>query len=204
LPGLVIGLTGGIGSGKSTVADLFAAKGAALVDTDLIAHALTGPGGAAMPALQDAFGNAIVAADGRLDRQAMRRLAFADPGARTRLEGILHPMIRAETERQAAAALAGTAPYVMLVVPLLAESGDYRRRVARVVVVDCREETQITRVMARSGLTREEALRIMAAQASRSDRLAIADDIIDNDGPPENLPAQVGRLHADYLRLAGE
>jgi dephospho-CoA kinase len=195
----VVGLTGGIGSGKSAAADLFAAHGVAVVDTDAIAHALSKAGGAAMPAIRAEFGAAVVAADGALDRAAMRAIVFADPGARKRLEAILHPMIRAESERQLAAA---AAPYAMLVVPLLIESGSYRERVDRVAVVDCREETQIARVMSRNGLARAEIERILAAQATRAERLAAADDIIDNDGEIAALPPRIERLHADYLALA--
>ena len=199
----VVGLTGGIGSGKSAAADLFAAHGVAVVDTDAIAHALSKAGGAAMPAIRAEFGAAVVAADGALDRAAMRAIVFADEStktsARKRLEAILHPLIRAESERQLAAA---AAPYAMLVVPLLIESGSYRERVDRVAVVDCREETQIARVMSRNGLARAEIERILAAQATRAERLAAADDIIDNDGEIAALPPRVERLHADYLALA--
>jgi dephospho-CoA kinase len=200
--GLVVGLTGGIGSGKSAAADAFAARGAALVDADVIAHELTGPRGAAMPALRAEFGERIVAADGSLDRAAMRGLAFADTGVRQRLEAILHPMIGAESDRRCGAALAGGAPYVVLVVPLLVESGNYRRRAARIVVVDCDNETRIARVAARSGLAREQIERIMAAQAGRADRLAVADDVIVNDGSLAELAQQVQALHERYLALA--
>lgn len=195
----VVGLTGGIGSGKSAAADLFAAHGAAVIDTDAIAHALTKAGGAAMPAIRAEFGAAVVAGDGALDRAAMRAMAFADPSARKRLEAILHPLIRDEGERQLAAA---TAPYAVLVVPLLIEAGDYRKRVNRIAVVDCAETTQIARVMSRSGLARAEIERILAAQATRAERLAAADDVIDNDGELVALPAQIERLHANYLALA--
>lgn len=199
----VVGLTGGIGSGKSAAADLFAAHGAAVIDTDAIAHALTKAGGAAMPAIRAEFGDAVVAADGALDRAAMRARVFADEStktpARKRLEAILHPLIRAESERQLAAA---TAPYAILVVPLLIEAGDYRKRVNRIAVVDCAEATQIARVMSRSGLARAEIERILAAQATRDARLAAADDIIDNDGDIAALPPRIERLHADYLALA--
>ncbi len=199
-PRLVIGLTGGIGSGKTTVANRFAALGVTLVDTDLIAHALTGPGGAAMPAIEQAFGAGVVAPDGRLDRAAMRSLAFGDPAARKRLEAILHPMIRAESERQLKAA---TSPYAILVVPLLVEGGRPRERAHRVLVVDCLPETQIARVIQRNGLPRDQVLAILAAQASREQRLAAADDIVDNDGPPDGLDARVLALHRHYLALAG-
>lgn len=196
---LIIGLTGGIGSGKSTVADLFAARGATLVDTDLIAHSLTGPAGAAMPAISEAFGETVVAADGRLDRAAMRALAFSDPAARKRLEAILHPLIRQQSQREIGEA---TGPYVMLVVPLLVESGTWQERAHRVLVVDCPVEVQIERVMRRSQLAREQVLAIIAAQASREQRLAVADDRVDNSTGPDALDAQVDALHRIYLALA--
>lgn len=198
---LIIGLTGGIGSGKSTVADRFAALGATLVDTDLIAHGLTGPDGAAMPAIRAAFGAAVIADDGRLDRAAMRALAFSDPAARKRLEAILHPMIREQSQREIEAA---TGCYVMLVVPLLVESGTWRERAHRLLVVDCPVEVQIERVMRRSQLAREQVLAILAAQATREARLAVADDRIDNGGEPAAIDPQVEALHAIYLALAAQ
>jgi dephospho-CoA kinase len=197
--GLVIGLTGGIGSGKSAAADCFARLGAAVVDTDAIAHELTGPGGAAMPVLKSAFGKAVMAADGRLDRAMMRRQAFADVNARKRLEAILHPMIRARADTHCQDALAAGAPYVVLVVPLLVESGAYQGRVDRIAAVDCDDETRISRVMARSGLSRTDVERIMAAQASREERLAAADDVIDNNDSLESLTLQIEELHRRYL-----
>jgi dephospho-CoA kinase len=201
--GLVIGLTGGIGSGKSAAAECFGRLGAAVVDTDAIAHELTAPGGAAMPALRRVFGDAVVAPDGRLDREAMRRLVFADPAMRRRLESVLHPLIRDLSAERCAGALTAGVPYVILMVPLLVESGDYRRRVARVVVVDCPDELRIARVGTRSGLAPDQVRAIMAAQASREVRLAAADDVIDNSGGLEALTAQVERLHRQYLSLAG-
>jgi dephospho-CoA kinase len=195
----IVGLTGGIGSGKSTVAELFAAQGVPVVDTDAIAHALTAAGGAGMAPIRAAFGPAVLTADGALDRTAMRRLVFADPEARRRLEAILHPLIRAESARQCVAA---GGPYVVLMVPLLVESGSYAERCRRVLVVDCREETQVARVMARSALSADEARAIMASQASRAERLSAADDVVDNDGPASNLPPQVGRLHQMYCQAA--
>ncbi len=197
----VVGLSGGIGSGKSAAADLLAARGALVVDTDQIAHQLTAPGGAAMEPIREAFGNGVVAADGALNRPAMRALAFEDPAARKRLEAILHPMIRAESERQCRAA---TTPYVVLVVPLLIESGTYRERVRRLCVVDCPEDVQVLRVMQRSGLEERQVRAIMAAQASRAERLAAADDVIDNSAGYAELAVQVERLHGAYLRLASE
>jgi len=195
----VVGLTGGIGSGKSAVGDLFAARGVAVIDTDAIAHELTAAGGGAMPAIRAGFGDGVATADGALDRAAMRAMVFADPAARKRLEAILHPLIRAESERRITAA---SSPYVILMVPLLVESGSYRERVQRVAVVDCREETQIARVMIRNGLAREDVERIIAAQATRAERLAAADDVIDNDGDIAVLPPRIGQLHGEYLALA--
>ena len=197
---LVVGLTGGIGSGKSTVADLFAARGAGVVDTDLIAHALTAADGAAMPAIRAEFGAALIAADGSLDRAAMRRLAFSDAAAKTRLEAILHPLIRAHSETQCQAA--SDAPYVLLIVPLLVESAAFRARAHRILVVDCDEALQIARVMARNGLPEDEVSAIMASQASRAQRLAIADDVIVNATDRQALARQVERLHACYVALA--
>ena len=196
----IVGLTGGIGSGKSTVADLFAVQGALLVDTDRIAHELTGPRGDAMPAISAVFGNAVVAADGCLDRSVMRRLVFSDAAAKVQLEAILHPLIRAVSAARCAAA--GTSPYVMLVVPLLVESADYRQRVDRILVVDCDEAVQIARVTARSGLSVDEVQAIIAAQATRAERLAVADDLVRNSDGREVLLPQVEILHRRYLELA--
>lgn len=201
---LQIGLTGGIGSGKTRVADLFAARGAALIDTDLLAHEITAPGGLAIPALLEAFGPACLRADGAMDRNAMRELVFSDPAAKARLEGITHPLIRQLTEARAAAIRAsGLHPYLIYVVPLLVESGSWRARVDRVLVVDCSEATQVARVMARNGFSQGQVEAIMARQARRSERLAAADDVVDNEGPPEALPAQVDRLDQLYRTLAG-
>jgi dephospho-CoA kinase len=194
-----IGLTGGIGCGKTTVADLFAARGAAVIDTDQIAHSLTAPHGAAMPALIDEFGPDYATPEGALDRAKMRALVFSDPGARTRLEAILHPRIR---EATAAAALLATGPYMMFVVPLLIESGTWRERVARVLAIDCPEEVQVARVMARNGLPESQVRAIMAAQVTRAQRRAAADDIILNDDGLEALEPQVERLHTFYLNEA--
>lgn len=198
-PPFVVGLTGGIGSGKSAVADLFEAHGVCIVDTDRIAHALTAPGGLAMAAIREAFGDGVVATDGALNRAAMRALAFELPDARKRLEAILHPMIREESARRCADA---TTPYVILAVPLLIESGTYRERVARLCVVDCPEALQVERVMRRSGLEESQVRAIMAVQASRAQRLAAADDVIDNSGALEALQEQVDVLHRCYLGLA--
>ena len=191
---LRIGLTGGIGSGKSTVARCLVDCGAHLVDTDAIARALTLPGGLAMPALAAAFGPAAVAADGSLDRDHMRQLAFADEQARARLEAILHPLIGQEALRQAAQA-AGRP--VVFDVPLLAESTHWRKRVGRVLVVDCLETTQVQRVSQRPGWTEAAARAVMARQASRAERRAVADAVICNDQISlEQLAAEVRALWA--------
>ncbi|NMK50488.1 dephospho-CoA kinase [Achromobacter sp. Bel] len=197
-----IGLTGGIGSGKSRVADMLGEWGATLVDTDQIAHALTAANGAAMPAIEREFGPQALTPEGALNRQWMRERAFSDPQARQRLEGVLHPAITEETERQAAAA-AGL--YLVFVVPLLVESlARWRTRVDRICVVDCDPETQVARVQSRSGLTEPAIRRIMAAQAARASRLEVADDVIVNDGAtsPEQLRAQAKTLHDRWLALA--
>jgi len=193
-----IGLTGGIGSGKSTVAALLVARGATLVDTDAIAHALTAPGGAAMPALRQRFGQAVAAPDGALDRARMRSLVFADPQAKRALEAILHPMIGAEALRQAGtAAVDGQRGLVVFDVPLLTESSLWRARCQRVLVVDCSAETQIARVMARSGWTAAQVERVIAQQATREARRAIADAVIFNDGiGTDALAAEVAALWA--------
>ena len=191
-----VGLTGGIGCGKSTVADMFAALGASVIDTDEIAHALTAPQGAAMPALLAEFGAGFATAEGALDRAKMRALVFSDDTARARLEAILHPRIRAAT---AAAASIATGDYVIFVVPLLIESGTWRERVTRVLAIDCPEELQVARVMARSGLTEAQVRAIMAAQVTREQRRAAADDIILNDDGLDALRPQVEILHAMYL-----
>jgi dephospho-CoA kinase len=197
--GLVIGLTGGIGSGKSAAADEFARLGATVVDTDAIAHELTGPGGAAIPEVKRQFGSAFVDAAGAMNRKRMRDLVFSDPAEKERLEALLHPMIRAESARRIASA---AGPYAMHVVPLLFESPGYHERVGRVLVVDCPEELQITRVRQRSGLPEEEIRRIIASQLQREKRLAAADDVIDNSGTIAAMQQQVRQLHQIYLRLA--
>ncbi|CAM5218219.1 Dephospho-CoA kinase OS=Castellaniella defragrans OX=75697 GN=coaE PE=3 SV=1 [Castellaniella defragrans] len=176
---LSIGLTGGIGSGKSQVADYLGSWGASVIDADRVAHELTAPGGAAIAPLRQAFGPGAICPDGSLDRSWMRERAFADTEVRRRLESILHPLIDQSVRAQAAQA---QGRYCVFVVPLLVESGRWRERVDRICVVDCDVETQIRRVQARSGLTRSTIERIMTAQASREDRLAVADDVILNDG----------------------
>lgn len=178
-----IGLTGGVGSGKSTVAAGLISLGAVGIDADAIARRLTAPGGAAMPAISQVFGARYVGADGALDRQAMRELAFGDPQARERLEAIVHPLVSRETERQALEALAAGAACLVFDVPLLVESGRrWRSQVDAVLVIDCSVQTQIERVVARSGWTREAVERVMAQQASRERRLAAADACLFNEG----------------------
>ena len=189
-----IGLTGGIGSGKSTVAALLADCGAVVVDTDAISRALTAPGGAALPALAAAFGADILGADGALDRTRMRERAFTDPAAKARLEAILHPMIGAETARQAVSA--GVGP-VVFDVPLLAESAHWRARVDRVLVIDCLEATQVERVQRRSGWSEDTVRNVIALQTPRARRRAIADAVIFNDTlTPDLLAAEVHALWA--------
>jgi dephospho-CoA kinase len=194
---LVVGLTGGIGSGKSAAAAEFERLGATVVDTDAISHALTGLNGAALPQIERIFGRQFISANGELDRKKMRELVFSDARARRSLEGLLHPMIREESKRRIAAA---TGPYVVHVVPLLVESGEYGRRVNRVLVVDSPEETQLARVRER-GLTEDAVRSIMKSQVSRAERLAAADDVIDNAGTLEALRKQVGALHQKYLQF---
>jgi dephospho-CoA kinase len=193
---LVVGLTGGIGSGKSAAADEFARLGATVVDTDIIAHELTRAGGAAMPQLERAFGREMLDATGAMDRARMRERAFADPTAKKLLEGLLHPLIREESQRRIQAA---QGPYVVHVVPLLVESADYRKRVDRVLVVDCPEDLQVARVRTRSALPESQVRAIIASQATRAERLASADDVIDNSGSLDALRKQVAALHRRYL-----
>lgn len=195
----IVGLTGGIGSGKSAVAERFAALGIEVIDTDAIAHELTAPGGAAIAPIRAAFGDAVITADDALDRKAMRDLVFANPDARRRLEGILHPLIRHESERRCEHA---RSPYVILAVPLLVESGTYRERCDRICVVDAPVELQIDRVRARNNLGEAQIRAIIAAQASRDERLACADDVIDNSDTLSALDRAVARLHERYLQAA--
>jgi dephospho-CoA kinase len=196
---LVVGVTGGIGSGKTTVTRLFEQHGAGVVDTDEIARALTAPGGEAISAIRARFGEGYLEADGGLDRGAMRALAFRDPAARRDLEAILHPMIRAHADRMIDAL---DTPYVLLVIPLLVETGGKRCGMTRVLVIDCPEQVQIERVVHRSGLSVDQVKAIMAAQATRAQRLAHADDIIDNSGDQARLAVQVDSLHRRYVSLA--
>ena len=199
---LRIGLTGGIGSGKSLVAGLLAERGAAIVDTDAIAHRLTAAGGEAIAAIAAAFGAEFIDRQGALDRARMRARAFDDPAAKARLEAIVHPLIRADAERQAAAAQA--APYVVFAVPLLVESGNWRERVDRVLLVDCPVALQIERVLRTRALARAQVETIVAQQATRAQRLALADDVIVNAGAPAPIAARVARLHRRYMQLAAQ
>lgn len=197
---LVVGLTGGIGSGKSTAADAFAALGVPVIDTDVIARELTAPGAPALAAIRATFGDAVIAADGQLDRAALRRRVFADADDRRRLEALLHPRIRTRVDEALAAV--GAAPYVLVVIPLLVETGAWRELLDRVLVIDCPRDLQIARVQARSGLDRAEVEAILAAQASREARRAAADDILVNTASHGALAAEVARLHRRYLELA--
>lgn len=198
---LVIGLTGGIGSGKSALAERLAARGAGLVDADAVAHQLTAPGGAAIAALRAEFGDEAITPEGALDRAWMRRRAFADRNIKARLEAILHPLIGAEIDRQIAAA-AARAPYVIVAIPLLVESGRWRERLGRVLVVDCAESTQLARVLTRPGLTEDTARAIMSVQAGRDERLAVADDVVVNEGDLAALDEHALRLDKLYRDLA--
>ncbi|WP_417067845.1 dephospho-CoA kinase [Niveibacterium terrae] len=195
-----VGLTGGIGCGKSVVADEFEALGAVIVDADRISHELTGPGGAAIEAIAAQFGAGMLTRDGALDRRAMRERVFAESAARRDLEAILHPLIRHECAARLAAA---HGPYALLVVPLLIETGHYRSLCDRIAVVDCPESVQIERVIARNGLSEAAVRAVIAAQASRAARLAAANDVIENGGSLATLKQQLPPLDALYRRLAG-
>jgi len=197
---LRIGLTGGIASGKSTVAELFAARGVTVLDTDRIAREVVEPGRPALAALVQALGSDILSGDGRLDRALLRRRIFADAAARRTVEDILHPAILKELGRQSVAA---PGPYQVLVIPLLVE-GDRAGLFDRVLVVDCAEELQVERLMSRDGETREGAVGMLAAQASRQERLWAADDVIVNDGPAGDLERQVEGLDRKYRELAAK
>lgn len=194
----VVGLTGGIGSGKTTVAGLFAARGATVVDTDEISRALTAPGGAALERLRALFEARYFRADGAVDRDAMRALVFEDPRARERLESVLHPAIRAATDQALAQA---RGPYAMLVVPLLFETRGYAGRVSRTLVVDCSEELQVERAMRRSSLGEAAVRAVMAAQWPRWRRLQMADDVVWNGGPEAALSPQCELLHGIYCTI---
>ncbi len=197
-----VGLSGGIGSGKSTVAAMFADLGVKIIDSDAIAQRLTQPNGDAIPLIREAFGAEYVTGEGAMDRARMRKLVFADRAAKLKLEAILHPLILSRMLSDAEAAT--EAPYLLLVVPLLFESPGFRKLVQRTLVVDCPEEAQIERTMARSGLSREDVGAIMAGQISRSERLSLADDILHNDEDKMALRKKVLELHRRYLAHSSE
>ncbi|MFM7122267.1 MAG: dephospho-CoA kinase, partial [Fluviibacter sp.] len=192
-------LTGGIATGKSTIAQRLRQHGIDVIDTDAIAHALTAPDGAALPELHKAFGNDIFKADGTLDRAALRDIVFNDPEQKTRLEQILHPMIR----RQAIEAIAAaTSPYVVADIPLFAETGFLREQADRVLVIDCPPDIQKQRLLARGNLPEELADLILQAQAPRDERLSLATEVLDNSGSPEQRDEQLDQIHQRYLALA--
>ena len=195
----IVGVTGGIGSGKSTVAELFAKLGAGVVDTDAISRQLTAPGGAAIPAIRDKFGEAFINEDGSLNRTIMRDYVFNHPQARKQLENIMHGRIRDAVH---AALEAATQPYVLLVVPLLIEVGSYRPLLSRVLVVDCEEELQVQRASARPDMSLEAVKAIMAAQTDRKTRLRVADDVIENNGDLTSLESVVRSLDRQYRAMA--
>jgi dephospho-CoA kinase len=198
MPSYSIGLTGGIGSGKSTIAAMLQQLGAGIVDADELVHELIAPAGAAVEALRREFGAEAIAADGGLDRAWMRARAFGDVTARRRLEAILHPQVRTEAERRAIA-LSTQVPYIVFVIPLLVESGDWKSRVQRILVIDCVEATQISRVAARPGMDEATARAILRAQATRESRLAIADDVLYNEAPRADIESRVALLHRRYV-----
>lgn len=194
---LIVGLTGGIGCGKSTVADLFRQRGAHIIDTDLISHELTGTGGAAIQAIITAFGSSFITSDGALDRAKMRNAIFSDISDKRKLESILHPLILACVHEQLQ--LAASSPYVVIVVPLLFNSPIYLKLIQRILVVDCSERLQIVRVMRRSGFSEAEVQNIISHQTSREERLLRADDVIHNDGDLAALALQVDHMHGSYI-----
>lgn len=196
-----IGLTGGIGSGKSAVSDELSKMGVGVIDTDRIAHQITAPNGAAIPLIQQQFGHEFINSEGALIRDKMRSLVFSNPEARKILEAITHPLIREETIQQTQLLLKTKVPYIVFVVPLLLESGNWRPLLDCLVVVDCSEEMQIERVMQRSKLPQKEVERILQAQISRQERLASADLVIENQSSLENLKAEVVKLHQKILQI---
>lgn len=196
--GYTVALTGGIGSGKSTVANAFAAQGIDVVDADVIAREVVQPGTPALTAIEKHFGSEILNQDGSLNRRALRDRVFASPAEKIWLNGLLHPLIHQHTQRQLAEA---ASPYVLWVVPLLVEN-QLQAKADRVLVIDVSPETQILRTMQRDGVSREHAEQILAAQATREARLAVADDVIDNNGAPDAIVSDVARLHAAYLGYA--
>ena len=197
---LSVGLTGGVGSGKSTIAAMLLKRGAGLVDADAIAHQLTSPGGLAIDALRESFGPDAIAADGALDRARMRALVFSESAARKQLESLLHPMIRQVMRERAAELIAGGSLYAVFVVPLLIEGGNWHDYIDRILLIDCSEATQLARVCARTGIDESTARKIMASQATRPRRLAAADDVLLNEAPLSQIEPRVERLHQAYLR----
>lgn len=197
----LIGLTGGIGSGKTAVSDLLGELGAGVIDTDLISHQITAPGGKAIPLIAKAFGADFIDAQGALIRPKMRAVVFEDPGARKVLEQITHPLIQEETSKQAFELAKSGVPYLVFVVPLLIESGSWVKLIDYLVVVDCPEETQIQRVMHRNNMTRSDVENVLKAQTSRNDRLAVANAVIENQGSLDELKSEVLSLHQQLLKI---
>ena len=200
----LVGLTGGIGSGKTAVSDLLGALGAGIIDTDLISHQITAPGGKAIPLITKTFGAEFIDPQGALNRPKMRTLVFSDPKARQSLEQITHPLIQQETAKQASELANSGVPYLVFVVPLLIESGSWVNLIDYLVVVDCPEETQIQRVMHRNNMTRPEVENILKVQANRSARLAEANAVIENQGDLDDLKPAVLNLHQQILRIQEE
>lgn len=197
----LIGLTGGIGSGKTAVSDLLGKLGAGVIDTDLISHQITAPGGKAIPLITKEFGADFIDPQGALERPKMRALVFADSNARQALEKITHPLIQQETAKQAFELAKSGAPYLVFVVPLLIESGSWVNLIDYLIVVDCPEETQIQRVMHRSNMTRLDVENILKAQTSRKVRLAAANAVIENQGSLDELKSEVLKLHQELLKI---
>ncbi len=198
---LIIGLTGGIGSGKTSVSKRFSELGVCVIDTDQISHRLTQRGGAAISGIRRDFGESFITEEGSLNRERMRTLVFNDEPSRRKLESILHPLIQTEAFRIAASA---PPPYLIMVVPLLLEIPGYRDRIDRVLTVDCEERSQIERTMKRNGLSEQEVRSIMSAQTTRQDRIQQSDDVITNDGDLAHLEDRVGSLHLKYLSLSDQ
>ncbi|MBU3587157.1 dephospho-CoA kinase [Polynucleobacter sp. 31A-FELB] len=197
----LIGLTGGIGSGKTAVSDMLGELGAGIIDTDLISHQITAPGGKAIPLIAKAFGADFIDAQGALIRPKMRTVVFENPGARKVLEQITHPLIQEETSKQAIELAKSGAPYLVFVVPLLIESGSWAKLIDYLVVVDCPEETQIQRVMQRNNMTRSDVENVLKAQTSRNARLAAANAVIENQGGLDELKSEVLKLHQQLLKI---
>ena len=197
----LIGLTGGIGSGKTAVSDMLGELGAGIIDTDLISHQITAPGGKAIPLIAKAFGADFIDPQGALIRSKMRALVFEDPSARKVLEQITHPLIQEETSKQALKLAKSGAPYLVFVVPLLIESGSWVKLIDYLVVVDCSEETQIQRVMHRNNMARSDVENVLKAQTSRNARLAAANAVIENQGGLDELKSEVLKLHQQLLKI---